>query len=975
MVDPVQLALAPLAGRAINAAITYVFGSATDSKAPRLELDTTVGLVDDEHGEYVGIFTHAQIEDIERFLGTPEVASLYQSWCILRLVNAAPREIADLFTRMADSFSALASQWCQEGDDSWESYAEDIWRLSTNAMEQATAGLANLPLATDEDSEIFQKFTTGAQLLRGKRPPAPQFIRRIVDILSSLDRVIATRATTHDICAASKEHFSELQLNHVQDDYRFEVDQLYVSRALTLQGTERTRSSNDVLSAENGRPRAVIIGDPGVGKSTLIRHTIYKIASQERAHMAPLLVECREYAGSSWGTSLIEFICARLAAEQSLQITEDAMLDALSLGSAYVVFDGVDEIIDLSKRREFIRRIESFGRTFPLVPILATSRRVGYNRASFQGDLFQVFELDEFTELQFVEYVDRWFEATKRDVTERDSFIRESEAVADIKCNPLMLSLLCTLYRARGHIPRNRRQVYRDCADLLFQRWDAMRHVEQPYDHRHYGERLMQELARFFYKNQSTQGGVEEAQLERLVAHFFEDTASVDPPESMTRARQFLDFCATRAWLLTVKGSSTRGVRLFAFTHRTFMEYLAAEALVRNATNTQQVTEEIVRVFEADPSSVLPDVLVQCVDDKFDRGAESVLRTLLNKGQRASTHGDKYLSLCLRIVNSSPMSRAISGPLPGEVLSYWSKIGRINETVDSSRAFFELYRDPRNRMLRALAEESAGSLGHLRFASHTFTAAVCKRWARFAAVGETHYFEPEWQDGLDPHFADLAHELQAAENKHVIDFDLPVVDYLIGKGALVPSQLSTKVPIQPALCVYAFDYVCPGAVTRALLRYLYGDSNISDSDRQLIKWFVTTRLPKLTLSESEALDISAVLDTQVRAIASRSAENLIALVGPDQYVLDFLLWLAFVVYEAKSPSFHALHETFDGVVGIERFRDLVATREKKLGVDTQTSGTALSKEQVRLALVGFPSWAASWVRGKAVIHQAQVRRQ
>src|SRR5262249_43675637 len=163
----------------------------------------------------------------------------------------------------------------------------------------------------------------------------------------------------------------------------------------------------------------------------------------------------------------------------------------------------------------------------------------------------------------------------------------------EIRRNPLMLSLLCTLYRVRGYIPMNRLDVYKSCADLLFFSWDAMRHIPQPVDHRRYGHNLMEEIADLFFKFPSTSAGIVGGQLQRLIATFFVDTAGVEPDDARRRAQEFLEFCAGRAWLLTATGYNDRGIRLFSFTHRTFMEFYAAEAMVRRAANHDAVLQTI----------------------------------------------------------------------------------------------------------------------------------------------------------------------------------------------------------------------------------------------------------------------------------------------------------------------------------------------------------------------------------------------
>jgi hypothetical protein len=47
--------------------------------------------------------------------------------------------------------------------------------------------------------------------------------------------------------------------------------------------------------------------------------------------------------------------------EMSVQVEESSVVHILVLGSTWVVFDGVDEIIDISRRRKFIRNLSDRG--------------------------------------------------------------------------------------------------------------------------------------------------------------------------------------------------------------------------------------------------------------------------------------------------------------------------------------------------------------------------------------------------------------------------------------------------------------------------------------------------------------------------------------------------------------------------------------------------------------------------------------
>lgn len=975
MVDPAQIAVSAFAGRAAVRAINTLLGPENYS-AVSAAVEGAFYAIEDEVGETVAVLTEEQYEDVENFLQTKEVGSLLQSWTVLKISSRGGGGVSEILGDVKLAFENLAQKRCEDQDPPWSSVAGDIWGIITRFLDVAVPALRKMSVSSEDKVELFARFSVGSEVLRGNKPSAPKYIRDLVSIFASPTRLANCRNAVYDVRRAAEDAFSELALAHAQDEYRVEVDRLYVDRTLKehLSGSEA--DSDVMLAAHEGIPRIVVIGDPGAGKSTLVQHTAYNVMRSNQVQVAPLVIQCRDYAANAWGISLVTYMSNRLEASDSIKIDDEALVDLLTVGSAYVIFDGVDEIIDLARRRTFIKQIESFGRRFPYTPILATARRVGYARARFSTQDFQVYELDEFSSDQVAEYARKWFDLTRRQKSEMLAFLRETESIADIRSNPLMLSLLCTLYRARGFIPRNRRQVYRECSELLFQRWDAMRQIEQPFDHRQYGQRLMQELARFFYRSQSAQGGLEEQQLVKIIAIFFRDTASINPPEDQSRAQQFVDFCADRAWLLSAKGYSARGDRLFAFTHRTFMEYYAAECLVRIAQSVTEVADAIVGAFEADPSSVVPDVMVQAVDDKFDRGAEQVLKYLLERTRTVAGYRDKYLSLCLRIVNSAPMSRAVSESLPRRISDFWRSMQGVDGSHESSTAFFELYRDPRTRMIEAAMKSLEDVETEGAALSRSFAVEVCSRWARFEAQGVATYFEPEWSESIGVVFDQIAklylRAVDAIKAQRQDDDDFPVsveiidpalADYLVATARVKRRDFDAALGLCPRLYVRTFTSASPGCVIETLRKgILSGASEVSKSQLRSVDWFV-----KNTVKNPVRLADAQILDFVFQDLASywpkASASEINSKLAGAQPLRDLALWIMFVTYEAEEYSTTYLHTWFDGVVGLKTLKRLFASRDAHLGLEGESLGRPLSDSEVRVLLESFGGWAYKWVVG------------
>ena len=267
-------------------------------------------------------------------------------------------------------------------------------------------------------------------------------------------------------------------------------------------------------------------------------------------------------------------------------------------GRAFVIFDGLDELLDTSDRQEIAGDIESFCRIYPTVPVLVTSRAVGYDQAPLDSRMFEVARLGEFTDEQVEEYVTKWF-AIDADLNEEEVqdhtgiFMNESSMVTDLRANPLMLALMCNLYRGEGYIPRNRPDVYEKCAVMLFERWDKQRGIYTPLPFESQMRSVMSYLAYQMYSEDRFQDGVSHDQLVNETVKFLLDRTLDDEDQARTVAEEFVNFFKGRAWVFTDVGLTDRDIGIYQFTHRTFLEYFTAVYLVRNNRSPEDLTRRL----------------------------------------------------------------------------------------------------------------------------------------------------------------------------------------------------------------------------------------------------------------------------------------------------------------------------------------------------------------------------------------------
>jgi len=899
-------------------------------------------LLKDGDGETIALLTQDQTAQVSRFLEQPEIVALSQFLFIARLGLRNPRELSDLTQEYEETFTARAEDFCDEHGYTWAGLAAALWQLALAYTESI------FPLGDDitatlsaVDLEKVSAYIGAAPQVAGSDAPPNAAFRDIVDILGSPARMKRAREVLADVRAASERRYAELSLahtfSHASESSRFDHDVLYVQRNLRKRGSDEFRDDPFLVSPLS-RPRCVVLGNPGVGKSTMTQNLVHQLSRSGRAAYAPLVVSCKDVPGADGAVYILSAITRSLRENLQLEVPEEAVGDLATLGSSFVIFDGIDEIVDIGRRMTFVHTIEAFANRFPLIPILITARRVGYSKAPFNARHFDIYELDDFSLEQVSQYTEKWFAATERSEPDRLAFLRETENVPDIRTNPLMLSLLCALYRARGYIPRNRRTVYEACADLLFQRWDAMRHIEQPMDHRHYGTRLMQELALFFYRSQTAQAGVQEGQLRKLIATFFTDTASVDEVDARTRAQDFLDFCADRAWLLSYQGTDSGDHRLFGFTHRTFMEYFAAEALVRRARALDEVVKEMVLAYDRDASSVLVDVIFQCADDKYDGGARDIVSSLMERSMNSSLNASaKYLSLCLRVMNAAPLPPQSTDAIFDALLADWNtdspESGR-----DTAMSVFELSRDPRNRFIAKLQADPL-------HAKHALA-----RWARFYWRGEALMFDPQW----DQQMYEVARGLE-----HPSTHDLPSMAYMLRNSLVEPDQLSPA--WEGALGFQAFGETVPGPLVMDMEEVL-GETEQTQHAGSITAAFgatVRTGLPHVDSVFLKA--VFARMGEETTASAARVAEAI-----RNHDIRDALLWACCALFEATAPAYHPFHQQADFVHGQPWFDRVSTTRTNGPGRAVLSGPEPFSLEELRTMQTAgaVPGWFTGWCMGQ-----------
>ncbi|MGO4145745.1 NACHT domain-containing NTPase [Paenarthrobacter sp. YAF11_1] len=699
--------------------------------------------------------TASQVADVHAFLTSPRLQPVLR-FMALSILTPTSEGHNDIKETMKVSFRTEADRWLETSSEKWKDSVDAIWLRLIDIYETFVRPI-------DPKSELFAEAENYTRFLSSPlgNPVndtglATTYLNRMTELAGDLDLLASAGTSSMQLAQLIKASGYGPIINHI-DVANTQFQDLYVNRSFIQSNAEQRVNSDSLVTSENPF-RVVLKGAPGAGKSTFVSHFVQTLAAStpERPGVPTIVIRCREYAGASWTLTLTEYGTQKLKAQLGADFLTASLTEAMLLtGQLAVVFDGLDEVMDRSQRVEMVQRIQAFSAQYPPTSILITTRAVGYERAPVDPRLFVHLELQEFSPAQVAEYANRWFATAGRPELSQ-SFLFESETVSDLRINPLLLSLLCTLYRSSGEIPTNRREIYEECAQLLFKRWDAHRQVHVPHSMPSFANELMREIARWFYTNTSAQAGVEERQIAKAISVYMVDEIGMSLDESREQSKQFLNFCATRAWLLGSPGTNTTGQRIYSFVHRTFFEFFASEAFARSDdASPSNIADRIREAFERDATSVLPELLIQSYHSVRKRGATHVFEELCKPRPSPAPS-----LLLLRLLDGAVLARYALTSGFALLQTRWEASGEIPR--DEFLALLSVNTVARNLFVNEFLLTAPGGAARGLFIGS---------WASYRLSGGRR-FENTWasavQQALDTHGA----ELEMSDDECVINWRL-----------------------------------------------------------------------------------------------------------------------------------------------------------------------------------------------------------
>lgn len=350
------------------------------------------------------------------------------------------------------------------------------------------------------------------------------------------------------------------------------------------------RAGRHILGDFLGREKPAVlavVGGPGSGKTTLLRHAARGACPDRRPSRRdrrgnvrdiPILLYLRDHAAAITADPAISVVAllrstlGELGAGEPQEWFEQKLRD----GRCLVLLDGLDEVARQDDRAKVSAWAEGQVRQYPRNDFVVSSRPQGYQSAPVEGA--EIVQVCGFTSSQVEAFVRNWYRAAERHSTgtaspEADARAAEgaddllhrlerTPALYDLTVNPLLLTMIANVHRYRSALPGSRASLYSEiCTVMLSRRQDAKRLPQQVDGDKK--EAILRSLAYTMMKHRVSDlsrtdvlAGIQPA-LRRLSRGVSADA--------------FLDDVSSNGLLIE------RQAGQYAFAHKTFQEYLAAE--------------------------------------------------------------------------------------------------------------------------------------------------------------------------------------------------------------------------------------------------------------------------------------------------------------------------------------------------------------------------------------------------------------
>lgn len=353
----------------------------------------------------------------------------------------------------------------------------------------------------------------------------------------------------------------------------------------------------------------VVIGEPGSGKTTglksiaiaCLNKTLVGASGQS---LVPVFIPLRQLAQSKH--PLEDFVVAEFYA-LGFPHARRLLRRLEQKGRLVFLLDGLDEV-DESDRPQIISKLidllERQHRNDKSCHVVVTSRPVGYDE-QLRGYVAATVRMADFNLAEIRKFVDNWDFRPPKSRERLLSAIADRRPIFEICKNPLMLTIVTSLYRDYDYtLPDSREEFYRVCIEALLRKWDEAKNMED--------RNTIKASYKAAFLEEFAFTAIEQAFLD------FRETYLISQIEVFLERRQYKQIDATRflAELLRSGLLSRLATGEIFFAHKTLAESLAALHLRNQSGRLVELWKqkpeswlEVCSLFVADPKTSERDII------------------------------------------------------------------------------------------------------------------------------------------------------------------------------------------------------------------------------------------------------------------------------------------------------------------------------------------------------------------------------
>ena len=229
------------------------------------------------------------------------------------------------------------------------------------------------------------------------------------------------------------------------------------------------------LKAINDYDKLMILGKPGVGKTTFLKYLAIQCNRGKFVETKiPIFIPLKKYAETENSPDLSSYMI-KWFEDCKITNASEKLERILTAGRGLILLDGLDEVREEDNER-VIRNIENFYNRYDKNQFAVTSRIAAKEYTFTQ---FTEVEVADFDDEQIKNFVNSWFKIKQLPDYPKNFLeqIENNPTIKELANNPLLLTLLCLEFEDSGNFPSDRADLYARATNTLLRKWDDKRYI------------------------------------------------------------------------------------------------------------------------------------------------------------------------------------------------------------------------------------------------------------------------------------------------------------------------------------------------------------------------------------------------------------------------------------------------------------------------------------------------------------------